>query len=157
MGFLVALAVAALLTGAAAGAAAAAQPDDLADLAWLEGAWRADAFGGVAEEIWLPARGDAMHAVFRHVKDGRVTFTEYIQVLAADGRLTMTFNHFRPDYSTWEGAGPPMTLTLAESSAGHARFVRANDVSPDEIVYTLVGEELHVTVTGVDEPLVFRR
>ena len=83
--------------------------------------------------------------------------TEYIQVLAADGRLTMTFNHFRPDYSTWEGAGPPMTLTLAESSAGHARFVRANDVSPDEIVYTLVGEELHVTVTGVDEPLVFRR
>ncbi len=128
---------------------------ELADMAWLEGHWVAHAFGGTVEEIWLPANGDSQQAVFRSVADETLQFSEFIQVTSEDAGVIMRFNHFRRDYSTWEGDGPPMELVLTAAGPHELVFEAHNEVSPDRIVYRRVGEELHVTVTGVDGAIVF--
>jgi hypothetical protein len=134
---------------------AAAEPLDT--LAWLEGHWQTEAFGGTIEEIWLPAAGNAMHGVFRLTVDGKLAFSEFMQVTAVDDQVAMRFEHFNPDYSTWEGDGPPMEMKVTEATTEQVVFEAANEESPDRMVYRLVGEELHVTVTGVDGVLRFQR
>ncbi len=147
------------LAAAAAGASGGDKPAaaTLADLAWLEGHWRADAFGGEVEEVWLPAMGNSMQAVFRAVSEDSLQFSEFIQVTSEDAGILMRFYHFRSDYSTWENGGPPMELLLKSAGSDELVFEAHNDVSPDRIVYRKVGDELHVTVTGLDGVLAFHR
>ena len=138
--------------------AAPAAAATLDDLAWLHGHWRGEAFGGTIEEIWLPANGNATHAVFRLTVDGAMGFSEFIQVTEEEGVVLMRFAHFRPDYTTWEGDGPPMELTLITAGDGIAVFEAANASSPDRIVYRRTDEDrIEVEVTGLDAPLIFER
>ncbi len=130
---------------------------DLAEMAWLEGRWQADAFGGRIEEVWLPAMGNSMQAVFRAVSEESLQFSEFIQVTAEEAGIIMRFNHFRSDYSTWEGSGPPMELVLKSASSSEIVFEAHNEASPDRIVYRMVEDQLHVTVTGLDGVFVFHR
>lgn len=127
------------------------------ELDFLVGRWSCEALGGTAEEIWLPARGDVMHGVFRLVADGEMQFSEFVQITREDDGLIMRFAHFRPDYSTWEGEDSPVELRLAETREGYARFEPANERSP-EIEYRLTDDQvLEVRVEGVEEPFRFRR
>ena len=129
----------------------------LAPLAWLAGTWKAEAFGGDIEETWLAPMGDSMQGVFRAVGDGTLRFSELIQVTAEEAGVVMRFAHFRPDYSTWEGEAGPMQLLLTSSSETELVFEAHAAGSPDQIVYRLVDGELHVTVSGLDGELHFRR
>ena len=131
---LIAAAIALAATVILAGPCAAVAAHDLDDLAFLVGHWRGEALGGVVEEIWLPAEGDVMHAVFRAASDGAMGFSEFMQITREDGGVIMRFAHFRPDYTTWEGDGPPMTLRLVEAGTTRAVFEGVNDASPDRIV-----------------------
>jgi hypothetical protein len=129
----------------------------LESLAWLEGHWETEAFGGVGEEFWLPASGDAMHGVFRLMVDGQLNFSEFIQLTAEDGQVMMRFKHFQPDYSTWEKGEELMELVATKITSDHVVFEGSDQNSSSRIVYMLVGEELHVHVNGVDEKLRFYR
>ena len=138
--------------------AAPAAAATLDDLAWLRGHWRGEAFGGTVEETWLPSNGNATHAVFRLTVDGAMNFSEFVQVTEENGQVVMRFAHFRPDYTTWEGDGPPMELTLTTADDGVAVFEARNADSPDRIVYRRVeGGAIEVEVTGLDAPLRFER
>lgn len=129
----------------------------LGELEFMVGHWSADALGGVADEVWLPARGNAMHGVFRLVVAGEMQFSEFIQIIEDESGIIMRFCHFRDDYSTWEGDAPPMELRLAGVDEGYARFMAINDHSPD-IVYRRDRDGLLVVqVAGVEEPFRFRR
>lgn len=138
--------------------AAPATAASLDDLAFLEGTWTAEAFGGTIEEVWLPARGDAMHGVFRTESDGAMGFSEFLQVTVEGDDVILRFAHFRPDYTTWEGDGPVMELRVAEAREGYVRFEAINDVTPSVIAYTARGaDHLDVEVTGIDGVLAFER
>jgi hypothetical protein len=70
----------------------------------------------------------------------------------------MRFAHFRPDYSTWEGDGPPLELRLARVTPTSAVFEATSTNSPARIEYVLEGPDtLAVTVQGIDTPLRFER
>ncbi|MDF1799977.1 MAG: DUF6265 family protein [Planctomycetota bacterium] len=127
----------------------------LAPLAWLVGTWRAEAFGGQVEETWLPPVGDSMHGVFRAVGDGSLRFAEFLQVTAEEAGVVLRFAHFRPNYSTWEDG--PLQLRLASATDTELVFEAHAEGSPDRIVYRLQGDELHVTISGLDGDLRFRR
>ena len=137
--------------------ASTAHAASLEDLAFLVGHWKGDALGGTVEEVWLPAAGNTQHAVFRATSDGAMSFSEFIQVTEEDGEVIMRFEHFRPDYSTWEGDGPPMTLRLVEVGPSHAFFEGMNDDTPSRIEYVLVDDRLSASVTGIGKPIEFRR
>ncbi|HPF34612.1 MAG TPA: DUF6265 family protein [Candidatus Krumholzibacteria bacterium] len=129
----------------------------IAELAWLEGAWTANALGGVVDEAWLPAAGGSMHGVCRVTAGDSLIFSEFLQVTEEDGELILRFEHFRPDYTTWEGDGPPMQLRVTESAPGRVVFTGDGTLGDGVIAYTLVDGELRVTVDGVDEEFRFRR
>lgn len=67
-------------------------------LEWLKGYWIGDGFDGVSEEIWTHAADDTMMGMYRHIKDGKVTFYEFMH-LTPDG---MKIKHFNPDLIAWE-------------------------------------------------------
>ncbi len=134
-----------------------AAAEELDTLSWLEGHWIAEAFGGTIEEIWLPAAGNAMHGVFRLTVEGRLEFSEFLQVTAEEDQVVMRFEHFRANYSTWEGDGLPMELKVTEAETSSVVFEAINEDSPSRIGYSLVEDELLVTVTGVEGVLRFRR
>lgn len=152
MRFACGLLLAALLVPSTARAAS------LDDLAFLVGHWKGEAFGGTIEEIWIRPRGDVMHGVFRAVADGAMSFSEFLQVTLENGVVVMRFAHFRPDYSTWEGDGPPLELRLARVTPTSAVFEATSTNSPARIEYVLEGPDtLAVTVQGIDTPLRFER
>ena len=140
-----------------AAAPLASAVDSLESIAWLEGHWEAEAFGGTIEEVWLPAAGNAMHGVFRLTVADSLVFSEFLQVTALDDEVVMRFKHFQPDYATWEGAGEPMELKATRTTSDEVVFEAINETSPSRIAYRIVGDELRVTVTGIDEELRFRR
>ena len=135
---------------------ATAPAAELENLEFMVGHWMTEALGGVAEEVWLPPRGDVMHGVFRLVADDTMQFSEFVQITAEKDGVRMRFAHFRPDYTTWEEAGEPLILTLAVVGEGLARF-QGDEGAPD-IEYRLDDEgRLNVTVSGSNEPFRFRR
>jgi hypothetical protein len=132
----------------------APDPPPLDELDWMTGHWRSAALGGVAEEAWLPAAGDAIHGVFRHTVDGELQFSEFMQLTEEVSEVVLRFRHFNPDYTTWEAAGEVMEFRLHESGDQTAVFLSANDITPDRLTYARAGDTLRVEITGVP-PFVF--
>jgi len=92
----------------------------LADLAFLEGAWRGgDDF--VFEETWSPALGGVMTAMARGVNAGKLAVLEYVVVTEEEDAVVMRFKHYNADFSTWEDDGP-VTLLLTASGENDATF-----------------------------------
>jgi len=96
-------------------------PDALDKLAFLAGHWRGELDGAVIEEMWLPPSAGVAQATVRLVRAGKVETIELIVVAAERDRVVMRYNHFRPDYSTWEDDGP-IALTLTSASDGEVVF-----------------------------------
>ncbi len=68
------------------------------DYQWLAGTWVGDGFGGVSEESWsLPVDGTMM-GMYRHYKDGKIVFYEFL-LLDENG---IRLKHFNPDLTSWE-------------------------------------------------------
>ena len=71
---------------------------NIEDYQWLAGSWLGDGFGGVSEESWsLPVDGTMM-GMYRHYKDGKIMFYEFLLLDETGIRL----KHFNPDLTAWE-------------------------------------------------------
>ncbi|HEX9793299.1 MAG TPA: DUF6265 family protein [Planctomycetota bacterium] len=92
-------------------------------LAWMEGAWRCAALGGVCEETWTaPSRGQ-MLGMFRLLHDDGVGFTELITIEDDPGhRLVMRLKHFDSDFRGWEEQAETIDFPLVEMRRGSAVF-----------------------------------
>lgn len=99
---------------------AAAAEASLADLGWLVGHWRADALGGVAEEVWLEPDGGAMVGTFRLVRDGEVAFYEIFTISEPD--LDLRLKHFHADLTGWEERDEVVTFPFVGIGDGEALF-----------------------------------
>lgn len=96
-------------------------PEKLRLLTFLAGYWRCEREGGALEEVWLaPSAGVAQGSV-RFVEAGVVRTIELIVVTAEPDRVVMRYNHFHPDYRTWETDGP-IELTLISARPNEAIF-----------------------------------
>lgn len=114
----------------------------LAHTAFLAGHWRGTPPGGLIEELWLPPAAGVAQASVRYIQDGRIATIELIVVAAAEGRVVMRYNHFEPDYRTWETDGP-IALTLTGASPTELVF-RNLDPHPRhalEMGYRLTGPD----------------
>jgi hypothetical protein len=90
-------------------------------MAFLAGHWRGERDGVVLEEMWLaPSAGVAQGSV-RLVRQEHVGTIELIVVAAERDRVVMRYNHFHPDYRTWEDDGP-ITLTLTRAHDAEVVF-----------------------------------
>lgn len=75
----------------------------LEELSLLSGHWQGEAFGGLAEHLWMPELGNAMTGVFKLVVDGRVDFQQLMNLRpdSATG-LELVVKHFDAAMSSWE-------------------------------------------------------
>lgn len=112
----------------------------LSSVAWLAGRWRGEGLGAVAEEMWLPAAGNAMAGVFRLVKDGQVQFYELVTLVEEDGTLVLRLKHFEPGLIGWEEKADAVEFPLLRADAETLWF--------DGLTMRRVGagDELHVWV-----------
>lgn len=129
-----------------------AQAAKLKDLGWLAGHWAASGESHV-QEIWSEPRAGTMTAMFRLATGNEVRVLEYVVVSEEKDGIFYRFKHFRPDYGTWEGDKPPLTLKLIEAKEGRAVFKNIVEVEdqPTYISYTL-GEEGALTIVAGAAP-----
>ncbi len=120
-----------------AGPAVAADKLTLSSLAFLTGDWVSDREGFVIEEHWTDARAGVALASARGVQDDGVRFLRFaVAQETADG-VTLRFNRFNGDFTTWETNGPSV-MRLAEARENVAVF-EATDPDSDvqRIVYSV--------------------
>lgn len=68
------------------------------DYSWLVGSWKGDGFGGTSEEIWSKPENGVMMGMYRHLKDDKLVFYEFL-ILDKTG---LRLKHFHPDLKGWE-------------------------------------------------------
>lgn len=101
IGFLL-LTVAGCATGRRAVEPEKSADDRLEAVSWLAGHWVGEGLGGWNETLWSPPRAGTMMGVYRHIRDGRVVFYEFLTLTMADDTLVKALKHFDPDMTGWE-------------------------------------------------------
>lgn len=85
---------------------------------WLAGHWTGDGFGGISDEMWsLPANGVMMGA-YRHIKDGKLIFYEFLTLDETGIKL----KHFEPDMKGWEEKEDFVHFELIEATPDKLSF-----------------------------------
>ena len=77
-------------------------PATIQDMAWFTGRWTGDGLGGQNEETWGPAENGRMIGTFKHSKDGKPVFYEFMSFFELEGSLVLRLKHFNPDLTGWE-------------------------------------------------------
>lgn len=86
-------------------------------VAWIEGHWRAEALGGVAEEYWSAPAGNAIMGMFRLLRNDRTVFYEIFTITEESGSLMLRLKHFNPDLKGWEEKDETVDFPLVKISA----------------------------------------
>lgn len=94
----------------------------LADVAWIQGHWRGEAFGGITEEIWSPPLGNSMMCVFKLVVEDEVRFYEIITLTEEQGTLMLRLKHFHGDLKGWEEKDETVDFPLVKVTPGKVFF-----------------------------------
>lgn len=84
------------------------------DLGWLVGYWTGPGLGGECEEVWMPAVDGHMVGTFRLWMDGRLVFSEFMNLVQEGESFSMKLKHFNRDLSTWEDRDKWATFRLIE-------------------------------------------
>lgn len=92
------------------------------NVSWIQGHWKGEAFGGVAEEIWSPPMGGTMMFVFRLVHDQKVSFYEIGHIKEVGGTLLMQLKHFSGDLVGWEEKEETVDFKLVKIEADRVFF-----------------------------------
>ncbi len=102
------------------------------DFAFLQGLWVGTGFGGVSEEMWMPASDGSMFGIFKQSSEAGITFTEFMEITQVADEFVLRLKHFNPDFTGWEEKGENVTFRLQSVAPNQAVF---NGLS-----YTLVDE-----------------
>ncbi len=116
----------------------------LADVAWMSGHWRGEAFGGITEEIWSPPLGDSMMGSFKLVSEGKTTFYEICQIVEEQGSLSFRLKHFNSDLTGWEEKNEreEFPLVKVEKDAVYFDGFTIKRISENEIhMYVVISDE----------------
>lgn len=115
----------------------------LADVAWIQGYWQGEAFGGMAEEVWLPPMGESMMFAYKLVVDGKVAFYEVGYIKEKDNSLLLQLKHFDPDLKGWEEKEETVDFPLLRIEPNKAYFdgITFERSKPGEMMVYLLLED----------------
>ena len=86
------------------------------DIAWLQGHWKGNAFGGWGEEIWSGPADGAMMGMYRAVRADTVWLYEFFTIVEEDSSLILRLKHFHPDLKGWENREQTVDFPLVKIS-----------------------------------------
>jgi len=84
------------------------------DLGWIEGVWMGTGLGGECEEVWMPAVDGHMIGTFRFWENGKLVFSEFMNIVQEGETFTLKLKHFNPDLAPWEEKENWTTFRLVE-------------------------------------------
>ena len=116
----------------------------LADLSWITGNWKGQAFGGIVEENWSYPSGDSMMAVFKLINDGKVSFYEIEIIREINESLILQLKHFGGDLKGWETKNETVDFPLVKITDNAAYFdgMTFEKISDNEMnVYVLLHQK----------------
>jgi hypothetical protein len=125
---------------------------DLSEIAWMEGYWKGEAFGGITEEIWGPPLGGSMMFSFKLVVDEEVNFYELGHIKQLDETLVFELKHFDGNLKGWEEKEEVQSFKLIKVGADRLyfegfTFEKVNDAEIN--IYGLIHQD------GTDEEVKF--
>jgi hypothetical protein len=83
-------------------------------LSWLTGRWTGEGLGGFNEEIWSEPRGGVMMGMYRHLKQDKPLFYEFLMFVEDKGTVALKLKHFNPDFTGWEEKERTVDFTLVK-------------------------------------------
>lgn len=92
------------------------------DLAWLEGVWVGEGFGGYVEESISAPQAGQIIAYFRLITDGKPQLFEIETITETDGSLIYRLKHFNADFSGWEEKDETVDFKLVAIEGKTAYF-----------------------------------
>ena len=92
------------------------------ELAFMAGTWTQHHKWGDMEEYWGRPMGDNMVSSFRNVKDGKVTFYEFVVIEQTGDIPVMKMRHFNRGSIAWEEKDKPYLLLLVKLEKNLAGF-----------------------------------
>jgi hypothetical protein len=92
------------------------------DLSWIEGVWVGTGLGGDCEEVWMPAVDGHIIGTFRFWEDGKLVFSEFMNIVQEGETFSMKLKHFNPDLSPWEEKDKWTTFRLVEIGENFVSF-----------------------------------
>jgi len=115
----------------------------LSDVAWIQGHWKGEALGGIAEEIWSPPLGGSMVFVFRLVHDDQVSFYEIGHIIESNGSLVMQLKHFDGALRGWETKDETVDFPLVKISPNAVYFegLTIKRISENEVQFAVLVED----------------
>ncbi|WP_373519036.1 DUF6265 family protein [Pricia sp.] len=117
---------------------------DLTEIAWMEGHWKGEAFGGITEEIWSPPLGGSMMFSFKLVIDGEIGFYEFGHIRQLNETLVFELKHFHGDLKGWEEKDEVQRFKLVKTDGNRMYFegFTFEKISDTEInIYGLIEQE----------------
>jgi len=111
-----------VLFGAKWSFAADPQHPNIDMASWLAGNWKGEGFGGIADEIWAQPAGGTMMGMFRLVKDGKVSFSEFEQLIEQDNGLVFRVKHFTGAFVGWEEKDKSIDFKLLSATQNEIHF-----------------------------------
>lgn len=94
----------------------------LEQIAWMEGHWKGEAFGGITEEIWSPPLGGSMMFSFKLVVDGDVNFYELGHIRQLNETLIFELKHFGGNLKGWEEKDEVQSFKLIKIAGNRVYF-----------------------------------
>lgn len=123
---------------------------NLNEVAWIEGHWKGEAFGGIAEEIWSPPLGGSMMGVFRLVSNNKVNFYEICTITQENETLLLRLKHFHSNLKGWEEKDETVDFKLVKSTPQKVFFdgFTFEQISENEInIYVVIENRREKTET----------
>jgi hypothetical protein len=97
-------------------------PATLDAMAWLAGRWEGEGLGGFNEEIWSAPKNGVMMGMFRHIKNDKPVFFEFLMFVEEKGSIILKLKHFNPDFSGWEEKKDYVDFPLVRVDARAVHF-----------------------------------
>ena len=94
----------------------------LTKLSWLVGHWIGDGWGGISEEVWASPVDGAMMGMYRHIKDGKINFYEFMNIVEIEGKVELRLKHFTPDLKGWEEKDKYIIFTFIKADENYFEF-----------------------------------
>lgn len=94
----------------------------ITDFKWLVGNWVGNGFGGVSQEAWTEPTVNSMVGVYKHYKDEKPTFYEFMNICVTDGKISLRLKHFNPDMKGWEEKEGFVEFPFVSASATKINF-----------------------------------
>ena len=122
---------------------AQAEEDDskptLDELNWLVGNWQGPGFGGICEEVWLPASAGSMVGTFKMTINGEVQFYEIMTITVDSSGPVLKLKHFNSDLTGWEEKDEVISFSFNSA--------KESELSIGALTYKKLAEDsLHILV-----------